>query len=1035
MKYDGLEDEIVQNIEAGNIALSLPATRFVSFSGKNSGLFGIKTDMIVGNLNITAIASQEKGENKKLTLTGGAEGATKQIRDYDYLKNTYFFLDEYYRNKYWELDDEGRHKFDPAKVISQLEVYKSAAGYESKQGSIRGWAVLDPANPDTSATGEASQEKYVGYFLRLDKNEYFLEPDLGYIRMDSPVPEGEVLAVAYKDTSSPEPVGDLYFDPLTKSTIVLKIIKPRSPLPGDKTWNLAWRHVYSLGSRNIPPEGFELKIFYDTPSGDDQETITIDGKPKSFLAVFGLDRKDLNGNPNPDNIVDNNPNIIRLSDGELEFLHPRPFDPNPAKLDELGLSPEAKEDTKIELPKNLWTPAIYDTNVQNYITSQSKFYIEVKSKTRSANYSLGFNVIEGSEEVRLNGQTLQRGTDYIIDYFSGNLTILNENATSPSANLEVTYQRNELFQLEKKTLLGMRAEYNLWENSFIGGTMLYLNQRTLDQKVRVGEGPMRNFIWDVNTRLGFKPDFLTRAVDALPFIETKDQSTLNVEAEFAQIIPNPNTLNNENTDDPDGVAYIDDFEAAERPSPLGVMRRGWTPCSPPKEFYDEEKIIDGLPRKTFGLDRMGRLIWYNPYRQVPIKEIWPGRDVNPNVPQGVHVLVLEFTPADSSAGLFPFPPENSWAGLQRYLSAGYADQSESKFLEVWVKGDHGTLHIDLGQISEDVIPNGKLDTEDKLVNQIRNGILDAGEDVGLDGMPGRDPDDFWDIFPLKAPNGLRDWGEPLSYDDWHYTGASEEYSHINGTEGNERDGDAVRVPDTEDINGNGGLDTQNDYFEYSFSLDKNSPDTIYIAGGKGNPYGWRLYRLPLREPHKVVGKPTLSRIEYARLWVDGFSRKGQISLAEINLTGNQWRELGLALSDTAKPDASNDSTVAVTVISTHDNPQYEPPPGVAGIRDRITQVVGKEQSLVLRLTDLPPGANGSVQKTLYQTQSYIDYHKMKMFVHGGDVNLQNFSEDTTQIEYFIRFGADTSNYYEFRERLFFGWDPQNIMDISLVAMA
>ncbi|MBN2357163.1 hypothetical protein JXO59_13695, partial [candidate division KSB1 bacterium] len=45
LKYQGFEDEIIQSIEAGNIALSLPGTRYVTFGGQSTGLFGIKTAM------------------------------------------------------------------------------------------------------------------------------------------------------------------------------------------------------------------------------------------------------------------------------------------------------------------------------------------------------------------------------------------------------------------------------------------------------------------------------------------------------------------------------------------------------------------------------------------------------------------------------------------------------------------------------------------------------------------------------------------------------------------------------------------------------------------------------------------------------------------------------------------------------------------------------------------------------------------------------------------------------------------------------
>ncbi len=82
--YTGEEDEVVKKVEAGNIALTLPGTQFVTFSGSNSGLFGLKSELQVGNLDLTAIASIEKGQKKKLSVQGGSE-AEQAGRDEDLL--------------------------------------------------------------------------------------------------------------------------------------------------------------------------------------------------------------------------------------------------------------------------------------------------------------------------------------------------------------------------------------------------------------------------------------------------------------------------------------------------------------------------------------------------------------------------------------------------------------------------------------------------------------------------------------------------------------------------------------------------------------------------------------------------------------------------------------------------------------------------------------------------------------------------------------------------------------------------------------
>jgi cell surface protein SprA len=1019
--YSSDEDGILQSFEAGNVALSLPSTRFVTFSAQNSGLFGFKSKFKVGGLDITAVVSMEKGEKKKLSLSGGKTDEQYRIEDYEYKKNTYFFLNSSYREQYPKLDDQGRHLYYEDSVITDLLVYKSDANYENKMGSIYGWAVIDPAHPDTS---QNTDESYKGYFIRMEPDEYYFNDKLGFIALNQSLQLGEVLAVAYWNER-----GTVHGD---TTNAIFKIIKPRNPNPNyESTWDLEWKNVYSLGGRDIPQEGFDLKIYHKPPSGDPQQDIVVNGEPRGFLNIFGLDNINEAGISEPDNVVDIDPAIIDLNRGELIFPNLRPFDPDTS--------------TKYKFPPemdDMRVPAIYDTTNTSYIHGESKFYIEANSSRRSPNYSLGINVIEGSEEVVLNGRTLKKDQDYIIDYFSGNLTLLVEEATDPNANLEISYESQQLFTVDKKTLMGARAEYTLFEEgsnrSFIGATLLYLNQKTIDQRVRVGKGPMRNLVWDVNTALQFEPKFLTPVLDKLPLLNVNKPSSISFEGEVAQIIPNPNTLNNEATDDYDGVAYLDDFEGAKRQSPLGVIYGGWGPCSPPTT---SNNAVDLLTQR-------GHLIWYNPYEQVAIKEIWPDRETTTNFggTTRTHVLNLEFTPNPDTN-----PMTSSWGGIQRALSSGYADQTDSRYLEVWVKGDAGRLNIDLGWISEDVIPNKTLDTEDKRRGGIRNNLLDEDEDSGIDGMFGTDPSDpfwpheeaaitfsgdklygvpydFWDV----DGDSIKDENEPWSYDNWSYSTGSRNYDYINGTENN-KNASVLIAPDREDLDGSGGVDLNNNYFEFSFSLDKSSPDTAYIEGGKGNIYGWRLYRIPLNRPSKQVGKPDWSRIKYTRVWIDSVEQKTSISIAEINLVGNEWKLRGVAPNDTSTYELSDDSTMTIAVINTHDNPDYTAPPGVEGVIDPVLKIRSKEQSLIVRLNHLEPNAIAKAQKQFYQPENLINYHRMKMFVHGG--NIYNDIPADSTIEFFLQWGSDMNNYYEVSLPVFPGWDSRNNIEIEFETLS
>lgn len=1055
LNYTGFEDDIVKKIEAGNISLSLPGTRFVTVSSTSAGLFGLKSEMQLGDLNITTVASQEKGESKKLSLSGGAANQEAyKVDDYQYRKLTYFFLDTLYRRQYRTYASKWIHTYIPGTQIARLEVYKIAD--ESDPSSIPGVAYRQPA---TVRNGRSipldSIEVYRGYFKKLTPLvDYYPVPDQGYIRMETPINEGDVLAVAYQDTSGTL-VGDINYvadpDPTLRKEIVLKMLKDRTHLPSrdpNDTWHLEWKNVYSLGSRNIPPEGFEVKIYQKSnAAGADQEELIEEGKTaRSYLNVFGLDEFDRNGKAAQDGFVDNFDVILDLARGELIFPDPRPFDPDGGPF---GAATQVGENNPNRLPANLHVPTMYDTASVSLINAASKFYISVKSTNRTSTFNLGFNIIEGSEEVLLRGRKLERDKDYSIDYFSGSLTITNEEASKPDAQVEVSYQSNQLFQLEKKTILGTRAEYRLSRDSFLGGTVMYLNERSLDQRVRLGgldKGPMKNFIWDFNAKLQFKPHFLTQALNALPLISTQETSMLNVEGEIAQIIPNPNTLNSKGTDDNDGVAYVDDFEGTKRVTPLGVHRRGWALSSIPASILRDKLTVAHTDNVSFldqrrALARRGRFTWYNSL--VPIKDIYTGREVNSNVANTATVMNIAFTPADSSAAKSDssrFEASRSWGGIMRALSPGYFDQTEAKFLEVWVRGRIGRVHIDMGQVSEDAIPNNRINSEDLVP---RNKILDEKEDTGLDGMVGVDPADYWDI----NGNGKRDWGEPASMDDFRYPSIdSPDFNDavlagtVNGTENSQREEGGPR-PDSEDINGNSGLEIANSYFSYLVDLDPTSASNMAYRAGGSDSTGWILYRIPLVDTTSTTNKPSMANIEYVRLWVDGLERSTNpyfMQVAEINLISNEWQEIGVATQDTTLTTfQKNDEKFDVTVVNTEENPSYNSPPGVVRERDRITQVRVKEQAQVLRVNGLRLGEVAVAQKTFYQPLNFVNYNLLRMFINGQDPLGQHFTAavDTSAVEFFIRFGADEKNFYEFRTRVFPGWDERNELDVALADLS
>jgi len=94
--YQGDEDNILKNIEAGNISLPLQGTLITG----SQSLFGVKLETQWGRLYNSTIVSQQKGERRDIEVEGGAQTQEFNIRADDYEANRHYFLSQYFRNQY-----------------------------------------------------------------------------------------------------------------------------------------------------------------------------------------------------------------------------------------------------------------------------------------------------------------------------------------------------------------------------------------------------------------------------------------------------------------------------------------------------------------------------------------------------------------------------------------------------------------------------------------------------------------------------------------------------------------------------------------------------------------------------------------------------------------------------------------------------------------------------------------------------------------------------------------------------------------------
>jgi hypothetical protein len=981
LRYKGDDDEILQSIEAGNTTLSLPNAQMIGYSQNVQGLFGIKATAKIGNLDLTAITSQEKGTSEKANFSAGTRGTEDTLKDYQYLPNVYFWLRD-------------PSEYDPADTIVSVELYQSAQGTGSWPTNPRGLACVTPADslPFVSPEEMDRTEYEIAPFAPIDPTQFIVYRNSWFVVLNQAVSQGAALG-AYMVYTHYTPgvgrdtvrVGNLGYRPNNSNrdadtTFVLKLLKARAPTFEFSTWTLMWRNVYDLGARNLSSDGFELKIYKGQGV---RATDLEDEGGRCYITLLGLDRKNNNTQqPGPDCIFDFDNTMIDASRGHLIFPRQQPF---------------------ISESLTVTVPSIYRRD-QGNLHDSSVYYIYVKSAQRASTFPLGrANIMASSEVVRLgDGTVLRRDVDYTINYDLGQITFLSEQALNPAANVSVDFEYAPFFMPEKKSLFGVAAQYRLFDNSNISMAAMYRSESASDPRPRVGREPKRGFVWDSNFNFSFKPEFMTGLVDALPLVEADAPSGIDITGEVAQSFPNPNIKNE---------AFIDDFEGSKNYTDLSTRRGIWTAASPP---------LDSAGNKI-PLTRRANLWWYNPVDPLAITDIWPGRQDNVRSQDNrIDVMILNYYPDTTSVA-----PESSWAGIMRPLYTGLSNQTLSKYIEVWYYPDtfsiagNPTLNIDLGAISEDIDDDQSLDSEDRDSLGTAIGVFEPNEeDTGLDGVFNAQ-----ETGPYPPPD--RDG------DDWFWnpdTRGQVDYSRINGTEGNNNDPDRLGRMDTEDINNNSSLDMPNGYFHYQTSL--NNP--AYIADATTT--GWKLLRIPLQDStiYRVRGngqQADFTRINYARIWINGAAESYQLAIATIELVGNKWQELPIEPREQVGPDEKFE----VAIKNTHDNAgTYYPPPGIAGNLDRETGIREKEQSLVLTYQNMAPGHIAGAAWTLFNQENYTQYGRLKMFVHGDTTTASGVPD--SMVTFFITLNVDNNNFYEYRVVLDTGWVHSNWVEIDFAKL-
>lgn len=785
LKYEGKEDEIIKLVEGGNV--SFPSNS--SLVNGASSLFGIRTDLQFGKLSLQTVVSQKKSSSKSVSSKGGTQLTSFEFDVTDYEENRHFFLSRYFRDRY----NNAMSKLPNVTTgitINRVEIWvTNKTGTTSNSRDIVAltdlgentsvsnpmWTVTGQPVPSNNAnteystmvntysaardinqtssvldavpgfTGGFDYEKLESARL-LNSSEYTLNTALGYVSLKTSLQTDQVIAVAYEYTYGgvTYQVGEFASDiDDVNQALFVKSLKNTSNNPQQGNWDLMMKNVYYLAS-SVEKEKFRLDVKYQSDTTGVSLSYIPEQQVKSqtIIKLLGADRLDNNNKANSNGYFDYVDGYT-VSNGRVFFPRVEPFgaDMYDALVSRGVAADVAQRYSYTELYDSTKTTA-------KQIAEKNKYMMSGQFRGTLANViSLGaYNIPQGSVVVTAGGVTLTEGSDYTVDYSSGEVTILNQSIIDAGTTVNASFESNTDYAQERKTFLGLNWQYDFSKNFQLSGTLQHLSEQALTTKVSMGSEPLNNTLWGLNINWKHESQWLTNMLDKLPFLHCTQPSQISFTGEFAQLIAG------QASGVQDNASYIDDFENTKNAIDVSTPT-SWILSSVPSMFpeqSDKTTLQSGYNRSL--------LAWYtidplftrrsssltpshiksdldqlsNYYvREVNTRELFPNRGNNSynSVTSTLSILNLAYYPNERGPynfdpnlnydGTLP-NPQNRWGGMMRKLDTSDFETANIEYIEFWLLDPFiysneqpdanqygGDLYINLGEVSEDILRDGR----------------------------------------------------------------------------------------------------------------------------------------------------------------------------------------------------------------------------------------------------------------------------------------------------------------------------------------
>ncbi|MFN4244725.1 MAG: hypothetical protein ACK4F9_01065 [Brevinematia bacterium] len=380
-----------------------------------------------------------------------------------------------------------------------------------------------------------------------------------------------------------------------------------------------------------------------------------------------------------------------------------------------------KSDYYIDINKsiirfNSLTPFISNANYNIYSLTRDPFPVEstysmkVNFYETLISYQLDFDIVENSEEVKINGVIIPKDK-YTIIYAIGRITFNDPRLINEGDIIEISYEYKPFFGGSQKISLGTIAEYKPLESTSLKLSTVFWTSQGNISAPKIGTRPAET---------GIITSIINR-VD-LGNILAKDNKNFSsyFDIEYSISLVNPNNF---------GASIIEDFDSNKKSILLTKDEDSWYLSSPDTNigcYYTNRAKLYYKDYRQYLANESFTLMsytWTPPpeqllsYSQKPGPYIAGGGRLNPqdfpNVSQ--HSLVLDY---DFSGG--------DWVGIMLSLSSSGMDLSDLSEIILSYKlqmdndqdnnyDDNNTnkllLYLQLGNFSEDIDGDNVLDYE------------------------------------------------------------------------------------------------------------------------------------------------------------------------------------------------------------------------------------------------------------------------------------------------------------------------------------